>query len=861
MPPRGFFFLAAASAWVRGRLWMTACAGADRSRDDTRPLYFRWPQVLLALLVVATTVSLTGCGGCRDTTDPKQRAEEARKKLEEQRKKKKKKPKPDFEIDNLLPLPQDDRPVQRLKPGHWLTARQAMRVNNFDFHGQVSWTPIDAQSGRVPLDRTGYQLTMTRPLFLAKKQQDKKQVEMTLFAPVSGKRTRFAETLEGTRRLSRIETFYHLEPHEYYLVVLAREPVRYRIWNELDSMRVRPPPGQTIDNEGSVTYYHVLLPKIERRAPLPDSLLTATSTAYILWDDVEPSRLSDQQQTALIDWLHWGGQLLISGPESLDLLQGSFLEPYLPATGGAARELVSDDFQRINGDWTEPFPALRNRPLTAIRPWSAVALEVNDVVGVRVLARTPQEIPLVVERPVGRGRVVVTAFRLRQRDLINWPGFDGFANACLLRRAPREFSRSGEFGEFHANWVDPASGAVRPDARLDPRRVTGLRLFTRDAGYAYQPPPPQLDAPGGFTAEVDLDAPTPAGLGSWNDFNDVSNAARATIRKAAGIEIPDATFVAGVLAAYLVVLIPLNWIVFRLIGRIEWAWVTAPAIAVACAGVVIKLAQLDIGFARSNTEVSIVELYGGHPRAHVTRFTALYTSLSTPYDLAFDDAAAVVQPFAVERNFVQSYGEAPSDVHYTRETRVTMTGFQVDSNRTGLIHSEQMMDLGGGLVLEEADGDRPVVRNGTAMDLTRAAVVRGRGDGGYELAWLGDLPAGGSAYGVYQAEEFERLLPTWRDAGRTAAAARSRLDLDPLMKVALADSELGAGDVRLVAQQFQQRLPGLEVRPAAPQQRPATVIVAHLRFGRRVEPQPDRNCRRDFYPEPTRARDPEDERN
>ena len=37
----------------------------------------------------------------------------------------------------------------------------------------------------------------------------------------------------------------------------------------------------------------------------------------------------------LVDWLHWGGQIIISGPKSLDLLRGkTFLGPYLPALPG-----------------------------------------------------------------------------------------------------------------------------------------------------------------------------------------------------------------------------------------------------------------------------------------------------------------------------------------------------------------------------------------------------------------------------------------------------------------------------------------------------------------------------------------------
>ena len=38
-----------------------------------------------------------------------------------------------------------------------------------------------------------------------------------------------------------------------------------------------------------------------------------------------------EQRQALLDWLYWGGQIIISGPNSLEKLRGEFLDAYLPA--------------------------------------------------------------------------------------------------------------------------------------------------------------------------------------------------------------------------------------------------------------------------------------------------------------------------------------------------------------------------------------------------------------------------------------------------------------------------------------------------------------------------------------------------
>src|SRR5690606_14717817 len=117
-------------------------------------------------------------------------------------------------------------------------------------------------------------------------------------------------------------------------------------------------------------------------------------------------------QQALIDWLHWGGQLIVSGPESLDLLHGSFLSSYLPATATADVELTPADLETFNLHWTRWGPRL-----ALSRPWPAKRLQPVEADTVRTLVQADNDLPLVVERRVGRGRVVLTAFRLTQREL------------------------------------------------------------------------------------------------------------------------------------------------------------------------------------------------------------------------------------------------------------------------------------------------------------------------------------------------------------------------------------------------------------------------------------------------------------
>jgi len=298
--------------------------------------------------------------------------------------------------------------------------------------------------------------------------------------------------------------------------------------------------------------------------------------------------------------------------------------------------------------------------------------------------------------------------------------------------------------------------------------------------------------------------------------------------------------------------VPLNWLVFRLVRRVEWAWIAAPVIALVCAGVVIKQAQLDIGFARAQTEVAVLEVQGSYPRAHLSRYTALYTSLSTTYQLEFDELSTVVQPFPDE-NFRMVTGQSRSTVTFQRQNKVRLNGFGVMSNTTDMVHSEQMYDMGGSFRLDMVDEQPASVANETSLKLS-GVVVLWREEGGPQVnaAWIGDMVAGeetplsfrplGSDHAVADLIQTEGLEAD-------APAPTAALDLSRLTNIAYESKLLEPGEIRLVGQ-HEAVLDGLSVKPAARQVRGATVVVAHLRSGTMSEPRRDVNSRASMTPLP-----------
>ena len=802
------------------------------------------PLSIVLALAVLSLITLPGCSGCRsDVNKPKTAAEKkkeeeekekAKKKKLAEQEKKKEKPKPNYQSAEARVRPTDQsKQPQRAKPGHWFSVSQTFKANNFEFRGDLVRAPTSRSNQPVDLPQTPYRLSLSRPVELPKRQA--KRIEMPLFVPADATRPRFGGGLAtgGTREVYSTPTaFLEMKPHEFFFVVLAREPDRHGYLKILDS--VRPP------LKNGIPYNHVIYPTVGPRISLPESALNWTTVSYLFIDELDPSLLSDRQQGAILDWLHWGGQILISGPGSLELLRGSFLEPYLPVAPGESWNIEAADVAQLSDAWMPTGRGQSLHPIEVKQPWPGITMELTEPTeGTISLASSPEGKPLVVERYVGRGRIVVTAFRMYEQEIRAWSGFDMFFNACMMRHGPRMFERGTDFDrKDFAQWYD------KPNRDLDPQLVTRLRYFSRDLGYRYRPP--KIDD---TMIGIDPTDATPLNqkFGAWNDFSAVPNSARKSLQEAAGIKIPDSSFVIYVLAGYLTLLVPVNWLIFRVLGRIEWAWVLAPIMALGCTFVVARLASFDIGFVRAQTELSVIEMQAGYPRAHTSRFIALYTSFSTPYSFTFEEPDAFILPFSVNPKYRKEMGVTHPTVTYRRGEKTTLTGFSVQSNSTSEVRSEQMIDLGGSVDVFDTEGPRPRVVNRSRLELRNAAVVRKTAQGELEAAWIGNMSPDDVALLDFEAVDEKWLPGQWKerlDGGQPEV--RTHLDLTSFAVSASQNAEFQAGDMRLFAGANDPELPGLTVEPNPSQTKSTALVVVNLRTAREPAPRRDHRSRADL---------------
>src|SRR5262249_9038593 len=98
-------------------------------------------------------------------------------------------------------------------------------------------------------------------------------------------------------------------------------------------------------------YYRLVLPMDPDKPGLSSHPLTWTTISHVIWDGQAPDVLSLSQQQALLDWLHWGGQLIITGGagQPYPLYRESFLGPYLPADAtGESVGLTGSDLNPLS---------------------------------------------------------------------------------------------------------------------------------------------------------------------------------------------------------------------------------------------------------------------------------------------------------------------------------------------------------------------------------------------------------------------------------------------------------------------------------------------------------------------------------
>lgn len=781
---------------------------------------------LWIVFLLAFAPLVVGCQGCRD--DSQNMANNAENNLA---------PIVPKEVRSFPADSQSDRFF--LKPGHWASISESWQANETDVRGTWEVGTQSLQNQNQVTRTEELPLKSVRPAALPKGQL--KQLETRILVPDSATGTRDRLNVQ-TRLLAPSvaipaeggnKPVTSLDPHEYFFVILTTRPAQFSGLQTHDWAR----PPQSIVGENRAPVYRVVFPQGDSLLPLPDTLFEWTSTAFVLWDDIRPEQLTLEQRSALIDWIHWGGQLIVNGTTAATLLQDSELGDFLPLSSIRGRPLPAEQLSSMVEDWSVSTDETKATIIGLLADGTErVGLEGSVS---RLSSPLPGTNELVWERPTGQGTVRLSGFDLTSGWLLKWASYESFFNGVMMRRPARQYRAVA--GQLVLGYPGLLDGREK-DARL----ISRVRIATRDATL----PTLRLNISATSdeksaddsekTATVSADPWTEEGVAfspgkgvaAWNDRSDLSFQANQLLRQEAGIEIPNVMFVAKALGIYLLILVPVNYLIFWLIGRLEWAWISVPLIGIVGAAMVARSAQLDIGFARSRTELAVLEMQADYDRGHLSRYIAIYNSLSSTYRLEFANRQAVAAPM----NIFEDRNRAACIFRQAFDEGVSLDGLSVPSNQTGTVHSEQMIGLGGSIYLSSsagADGSETVaVENDSKLTLYDAVVLRKDPDGNAQYHFVGLLEPGTSQ------------PIRWSDR-RPQMVSELPMGVHVLLDRMVDARGLMPEQTRLIGR-LDQVLDGIEISPSVGQTSGQTLVIAHLRQGRLPAPERDVNLPTDI---------------
>ncbi len=740
-----------------------------------------------------------------------------------------------------------------VKANHWNSLTVELRANDDDFEGALQSLP-------VPLTGMPQEMIYAREARLVKEQRSRLGMQILLPALTRNKEQAIELIRSGAIRADQVylASLRALTPQQMLVMVLSKESNGvYAGWSRLSAMipsSLDRGDSQALD---TLRYYRLVLPLEPDKPLLSPHPLTWTALSHVVWDGMEPDVLSVSQQSAFLDWLHWGGQLVViggAGPQ-YSILRESFLEPYLPADPSGENQLCEEaDLRALSVSYRPPprLPSSVDPPSTAPVMHASLNLSYGAPDPIRPAADKPLylaglrpregavSIPLgvgsprllAVESRVGRGRITMLTINPNDPALVAWKGLDTLVRRVVLRRAEESSVPLGRVSDMGAS-VYLTQSMEGPD-------LSWYRIAARDLGGVRPPPPsgsdfrqmsPRSYVQSGGVKGIDFSStyeavPELMGVAEWRDETGAPRLCRELLERASGITVPSSQFVLKVILAYVLAVVPLNWLICHvLLRRKEAAWVMVPLLALGFAVGVERVAAYDLGFDSACDEIDLLEIQGDFPRGHLSRFASIYSTGRGRYRISFpNDPTALALPLASGRSIA---GEDLTTSVWRSYPVPALEDFSVQPRSLAMFRAEQMLSLPGPIAME-ADGGRRMVRNDSGLELRDATLIEFGGPGERREVYLGTIAPGASV-------DLDPTAPALAPDQIQGFDGPDPGDLVAELCENWENRPENHGEIRLVAWS-PKPIAGPNFEPVLDRHRGVTVVLAHLRYGEPPSP-------------------------
>jgi hypothetical protein len=208
----------------------------------------------------------------------------------------------------------------------------------------------------------------------------------------------------------------------------------------------------------------------------------------------------------------------------------------------------------------------------------------------------------------------------------------------------------------------------------------------------------------------------------------------SAVSQLASLALPPITGLIAILAGYILLIGPLNYLVLRRLDRRELAWVTMPALIVLFAVIAYGFGTALRGTNVIVNEVAVVRGAPGVTDGEAQVYVGLYSPSRTSYELRFPGAALLSGPIS---DFSGTGNASVLDLVQSDPALVRNLDVGFSSQRTVRADAPASVPLVNAQLTFKDGLVSGAVTNASSVTLERVAVVLGT-----SVAVLGDMPAG-----------------------------------------------------------------------------------------------------------------------
>lgn len=226
----------------------------------------------------------------------------------------------------------------------------------------------------------------------------------------------------------------------------------------------RPPPKDPTVGKQALNFDRWETRPLDPRS-LPDRWIGLELVDVIVWDDPDVTAVSPAQLRALVEWVRFGGRLIVSASRNWQTINQSVLADILPATIQDVRSVkeLQEFTQKIMGDATHDLDAYFDE-----HPVSRCAMTpVAGAVSIPTSAKGLEGLdPLVYRRSVGRGTVTLVGASMRELfAAVPLPKADTRGKGAMTEEAQREVAQRAE--SFRGRVLERILGVAKEAAQGD----------------------------------------------------------------------------------------------------------------------------------------------------------------------------------------------------------------------------------------------------------------------------------------------------------------------------------------------------------------------------------------------------------